>query len=48
MGLVKQILNFLFGSNGSSAETIRFFAVRTTSLNELEHMLRDRRALHRH
>ncbi|CUA97217.1 hypothetical protein Ga0061069_105176 [Thiomonas bhubaneswarensis] len=42
MGIVKQILNFFFGSSGSSAETIRLFAVRTTSLNELEHMLRDR------
>lgn len=48
MGIVKQILNFLFGSNGSSAETIRLFAVRTTSLNELEHMLRDRCTSPRH
>lgn len=48
MGIVKQILNFFFGSNGSSAETIRLFAVRATSLNELEHMLRDRCVAQRH
>lgn len=44
MAMLKSIFNLLFGSNGSNAETIRLFAVRTTSLNELEHMLHDGRA----
>lgn len=44
MGMLKSFINILFGSNGSSVEAIRHFAVRTTSLNELEHMLRAGRA----
>ena len=48
MSMLKSLINILFGSNGSNAETIRFFAVRTTSLNELELMLRNGGAKHRH
>ncbi|MDD4887591.1 MAG: hypothetical protein PHO64_11830 [Thiomonas sp.] len=47
MGMLKSQSDILFDSNGSNVEAIRLFAVRTTSLIELEHMVRDGRAAHR-